>query len=285
MPSSVTILETLSSMAEDLVWLAVAWHAVMLTAVGLRVMGLRVSPHASMLALTLPSVSVSVAAFGYGLAFNGVAFGVLGLAFATLGILSKHPSLQHGPRWAGVLGAALLVFGWVYPHFNSGPWHRTLYAAPLGVLPCPTLAMLAGTVLWAESFRSRAACSLLALWCAFYAAFGVFRLGVVIDLGLLFGAVGLTAVAACRHPRRSLPAAGRARLTVCPVHARPEPSVNGPSTAQASKRSRFITFVQAATKSFTNFSCASALPYTSEIARSTECEPKTRSARVPVHFT
>src|SRR4029078_10369402 len=69
------------------------------------------------------------------------------------------------------------------------------------------------------------------------------------------------------------------------VHARPEPSVNGPSAAQASKPSRFITLVQDATKSLTNFSWASALPYTSASARSTECEPKTRSARVPVHFT
>lgn len=211
MPSSVQILETLSSMAHDLVWLAVAWHVAVLTAAGLVALGLRLSLPASMLWLAVPSLSVSVCAFAYGLRFNGVAFGVLALAFATLGITAKRPLVPPGPRWIRVLGAALLVFGWTYPHFSSGAWPRTLYAAPLGVLPCPTLALLAGAVLLAEGFRSRAACSLLAVWCAFYAAFGVLRLGVVIDLGLALGAVGLAVLAAHRSPRAD-PARSRTGL-------------------------------------------------------------------------
>src|SRR4029077_9845356 len=52
-----------------------------------------------------------------------------------------------------------------------------------------------------------------------------------------------------------------------------------------SNLSRFITLFQAATKSFTNFSFASAAPYTSAIALSSELEPNTRSARVANHFT
>src|ERR1700722_14684169 len=55
--------------------------------------------------------------------------------------------------------------------------------------------------------------------------------------------------------------------------------------AGRSKRSRFITLVQAATKSWTNFLCASELPYTSERARSCALEPKIRSARVAVQRT
>src|ERR1700722_8120412 len=55
--------------------------------------------------------------------------------------------------------------------------------------------------------------------------------------------------------------------------------------AARSKRSRFITLVQAATKSWTNFLCASELPYTSERARSWAFEPKIRSARVAVQRT
>ena len=51
-----------------------------------------------------------------------------------------------------------------------------------------------------------------------------------------------------------------------------------------SNLSKFITLFQAATKSFTNLSRASALAYTSAIALSSELEPNTRSARVPVHF-
>jgi hypothetical protein len=49
--------------------------------------------------------------------------------------------------------------------------------------------------------------------------------------------------------------------------------------------SRFITLFQVATKSFTNLSWASVLAYTSATALSSELEPNTRSARVPVHFT
>jgi hypothetical protein len=51
-----------------------------------------------------------------------------------------------------------------------------------------------------------------------------------------------------------------------------------------SNLSRFITLVQAATKSFTNFSLPSLLAYTSAIALSSELEPNTRSARVAVHL-
>jgi hypothetical protein len=43
--------------------------------------------------------------------------------------------------------------------------------------------------------------------------------------------------------------------------------------------------VQAATKSFTNFSLASPLAYTSASARSCELEPKTRSTEVAVHLS
>lgn len=51
-----------------------------------------------------------------------------------------------------------------------------------------------------------------------------------------------------------------------------------------SKRSRFITLVQAATKSCTSFCCPSAQAYTSASARSTELEPNTRSTRVALYF-
>src|SRR5271163_72375 len=57
-------------------------------------------------------------------------------------------------------------------------------------------------------------------------------------------------------------------------------------TAQLrSKRSRFITLFHAATKSFTNFSFESEHAYTSASARSSEFDPKIRSARVPCHLT
>src|SRR5690606_10592502 len=52
-----------------------------------------------------------------------------------------------------------------------------------------------------------------------------------------------------------------------------------------SKRSRFITLVQAATKSRVNFSAAPLAAYTSATARNSELEPNTRSTGVAVHLT
>src|SRR6202022_4801595 len=49
-----------------------------------------------------------------------------------------------------------------------------------------------------------------------------------------------------------------------------------------SNLSLFITLAHAAAKSLTNFSLASAWAYTSATARSTECEPNTRSLAVAV---
>src|SRR4051794_30004048 len=56
-------------------------------------------------------------------------------------------------------------------------------------------------------------------------------------------------------------------------------------TQARSKRSRFITLLHAAAKSFTNASFESLHAYTSAIARSWEFEPKRRSTRVPVHLS
>ncbi len=57
------------------------------------------------------------------------------------------------------------------------------------------------------------------------------------------------------------------------------------SAQERSNLSRFITLSQALTKSRTNFSWASSSAYTSEIPRSWEFEPKTRSTAVAVHLT
>lgn len=79
--------------------------------------------------------------------------------------------------------------------------------------------------------------------------------------------------------RRKAPAAGRWD------RRRVRRSCRCCSDQARSYRSRFITLSQADTKSRTNFSPASALAYTSETARSSELEPKSRSTRLPVQVT
>jgi hypothetical protein len=101
-------------------------------------------------------------------------------------------SVTLGERWAVALGALLVAFGWIYPHFlEREGWFVYLYAAPLGVIPCPTLSALVGGTLIAGGFGLGAWRLILALAASFYAVFGVLRLGVFIDAVLFAGALGL----------------------------------------------------------------------------------------------
>jgi len=194
MPSSSEILELLATMTHELAWVAIAWH-VAIAAIALALLaGWRPSPRTGALLLVAPAVSVALAALAYGNPFNALAFGGLAVALALASGTAREISVVR--PWAAALGGALIAFGWGYPHFVAGPWYRMIYAAPVGIVPCPTLAVLAGFVLIAGGFRSRAITAVLAVWTAFYAAFGMFRLGVVLDAGLGVAMVGLVAVSA-----------------------------------------------------------------------------------------
>jgi len=90
-------------------------------------------------------------------------------------------------------GVPLVAFGWTYPHFLETA-NPVLYliAAPLGLLPCPTLAATIGCTLMAgpsSTFWKLA----LATAAFVYAAIGVFWLDVTIDVVLFAGAAALVA--------------------------------------------------------------------------------------------
>jgi hypothetical protein len=94
----------------------------------------------------------------------------------------------------------MIAFGWAYPHFLRGDAFALLVAAPLGVIPCPTLAAVIGVALIADGLGARAWSWTLAATGVFYAVFGVARLGVWIDVALLVGSVALMARAARAWP-------------------------------------------------------------------------------------
>lgn len=191
MPSPAEIVRLLHAQANGLAWLAIAWHAVILVGVVAVTAGWRPSSRTGIFLLVTPALSVSAAAFAYANPFNGISFGLLAVVLTILGATHRRDAFEAGPVWAIVLGGALVVYGWCYPAFTGIPWYRPLYAAPVGVVPCPTLAVIAGVALVAGGFGSRAIPALLALWTGFYAMFGIFRLGVVMDAGLLLASVGL----------------------------------------------------------------------------------------------
>ena len=191
MPSSADLLELLSRMSHGLAPLALAWHVLILGVAIALAAGWRPSNHTGVLMLAAPVLSVAFAALAYGNAFNGVTFGALALVLVLLGGRRNYRAVSSHTRWTRALGAALVAFGFAYPHFAAG-W-AVLYA-PVGVVPCPTLAVIAGFTLLAEGFESPALPGVLTAFTAFYGLFGVARLGVAIDVGLFAATGGLAAL-------------------------------------------------------------------------------------------
>jgi hypothetical protein len=99
-------------------------------------------------------------------------------------------------------GLASIAYGFVYPHFLADtPAWMYLVAAPVGLVPCPTLATVLGFGLLAGGFGSRAWSTTAGLAGLFYAVFGTLRLGVWLDVGLGVAAVAMLACA-MSVPRR-----------------------------------------------------------------------------------
>jgi hypothetical protein len=203
------ILALLHAMAAELWWLAFVWHVAVLAFGTLLLAGWRPSLRLGLLLLAAPALSVSIAAFAYRNLFNGISFALLCGALITLGLIADRGRAAAAPRWAFTAGLALIAFGWCYPAFGAHPWYRTLYSAPLGVVPCPTLAMMAGFTIIAAGLRSPYAAAVLAVWTTFYGLFGMARLHVWLDSGLLAATGVLIAyVVVARRPRPSRPRNG-----------------------------------------------------------------------------
>jgi hypothetical protein len=198
MPSTPEILAGLSRIAERGFAIAVAWHVVIAVAVVAAFAGWRPTRRSVQGLLSVPLVSVSVLAFSFGNPFNGFVFALLAVVLVVLGLRAPPGRTIVEPSSAGwvVAGALLVAFAWVYPHFLDGRGASAyLYAAPVGLIPCPTLLLATGFTLMAGRGGSRAFSLLLAAAGLFYGLVGVVRLGVAVDLVLVLGASALAALA------------------------------------------------------------------------------------------
>lgn len=192
MPTPSEILAGLTRIANEAFAVSVAWHvAVALSAVAL-LLGARPSSRAAALALSLPLLSVSAFAWRYANPFNGAVFALVAIVLAWLAMRAPSRALALRTPWSVIAGCGLIAFGWVYPHFLVDRAPTTyLVAAPLGVIPCPTLSLVTGAALLVDGLAARAWRWVLASTAAFYGLFGVLRLGVWIDLVLLVGAIAM----------------------------------------------------------------------------------------------
>lgn len=196
MPSSAEILSSLSRIAGDGIALAIYWHALALVALVALLGGWRPAQRSAALCLAVLLASVSALAWLHASYFNAALSTLLVLGLGAIALRLPRDPLVLSPAWSRLAGAALLAFGWFYPHFLDGqPWPLYLVAAPTGLLPCPTLSVVIGASLTARGFGSKAWSSLLAAAGLFYGVFGALRLEVRLDFILGAGST-LLALAA-----------------------------------------------------------------------------------------
>ena len=184
------IVEYLSAASEAAMPLAAAWHA----AVAVLFVALLGSwrPQTRTFGVFLAALLFSVAGVAAAFAnpFNAVLFVVLGGCI--LAAVARSTARLHvgGASWTGV-AVIMLGFGWAYPQFlPEGSWIRYAYAAPLGTIPCPTLAAAAGLVLLTGNLP-RAILLIVAGASLFYGTFGAVYLGVSVDWLLAAGGLAL----------------------------------------------------------------------------------------------
>lgn len=186
------ILDGLTQIARQHAWIAIWWHAVVGTALIALLAGWRPSKRLAAVLLTVPLISVAIIAGLHGNPFNASVLGAGALVLLGLAARLSPRDVEGSSVSVTALGLALIAFGWVYPHFLSDQAGVVyLYAAPLGSLPCPTLAAIIGLALLGRGYGGRAWATLLACLGLFYGSFGTLRLGVTIDLFLTAGALAL----------------------------------------------------------------------------------------------
>jgi hypothetical protein len=190
MPTPEQILNGLRTIANQWQILAVVWHVYFaVLAVGF-VLGVRPSKRLGGILLGLPLLSVSALAWASMNPFNGTLFALAGMALIAIAFRLSDERVRIASTWVVSAGVLMFLFGWVYPHFlDTSSYVPYLYAAPTGLIPCPTLSIVLGLSLMVGGLNSRAWSLSLAAMGIFYGIFGVLRLGVTIDAVLLLGAL------------------------------------------------------------------------------------------------
>jgi hypothetical protein len=184
--------EGLARIARETTPLAIVWHVVLAGVLLALSFGYRPSCRLAGIVLALPVASASIVAWCYANAFNAVVLGAGAFALAASACLLPTRRAHAGTRAARVVALSLIGLGWFYPHFLApGAGLALLYAAPLGAVPCPTLAVVVGLSYFAQGFESRLWSSILGGLGLFYGIVGTIWLGVTSDVLLTIGALML----------------------------------------------------------------------------------------------
>jgi hypothetical protein len=196
MPNSEQFLNGLSAIANQWQILAIGWHVFFAVLAGGLALGIRPPKRVGAILIALPLLSVSALAWLSANPFNALLFALASIALLIIAFRLPQELVEIAPLWLTSAGALLFLFGWMYPHFlESASFLPYLYAAPTGLIPCPTLSIVTGLSLMVGGLESRAWSVVLGGMGLFYALFGAIRLGVTIDLILLLGALLILLIA------------------------------------------------------------------------------------------
>jgi hypothetical protein len=204
MPGPTEILAGLTEIANRGIAVAVAWHVAIAVALVALARGWRPSQRMAGALIGMPLTSVAAFALVFGNPFNGMVFTLGALVVVALAMMADERPVSRGPALTSAVGVASIAFAWVYPHFLEGHPAWYLVAAPVGLVPCPTLAVVMGFALLGGGLGVRAWTLTLAALGLSYGLIGVLWLGVLLDIGLMVGAIVLVAVAL--RARRAGPA-------------------------------------------------------------------------------
>jgi hypothetical protein len=190
MPNAPEILRGLEELSNNYVVVAIIWHIVFAGSAVVLLTMKNISNRYAATLFCLPAFSVSAFAWLSNNPFNGSMFAVLGILLLVFGLRSPATPLKKMLPSHLFLGLGMIIFGLVYPHFvKDAEFYTYFYAAPSGLIPCPTLSVIIGFAIVFLGFRSKAWSITLLVFSFFYALFGIFKLGVTLDWGLLAGAL------------------------------------------------------------------------------------------------
>jgi hypothetical protein len=192
MPTPDQILHGLALAANNFYLVSIFWHLLVLLFFVLLFSGKKFSSKQVMAFLTLPLSSVAIVAALTSNPFNGIVFGVLTVILWITIYRAESRSININWDITSLVGLILVLFGFFYPHFLEGKHYlHYLYAAPTGLIPCPTLSLVIGITLLFHGFHHKKWMWYLACVGMFYGLFGVFRLKVHLDWVLVAGALTL----------------------------------------------------------------------------------------------
>jgi hypothetical protein len=238
MPNATDILDGLSMIANRTTGVAVGWHLVIAAALVALGAGWHPSQRTARLLIGMPLASVAAVAFAFANPFNGLVFAASAMALTALAMMEDRRPVLRGSAWAFGSGIASITFGWVYPHFLDGHPTAYLYAAPVGLVPCPTLAVAIGFALLGNGLGARAWSLTLAAVGLFYGLFGLLRLGVWLDIGLVNGAIALIAAVLRSNSHAPDPASSTSIKSPTIASARSEDVKSENSFSMTSSRMR-----------------------------------------------